>query len=149
MSFLIIGGAFVVALLAVIGLFFVIRQEQQTVTPEAQAIALGQQEAAAATTGVPIAPTTTTAQGPSPVSQEPSVNTVPTMPVHQKEDYFPVSNGQLHEFSVELRTLHEQAQELEHRLNILTEMMGRIERTQRSNIGRDDTFTGDVSSTLN
>lgn len=45
-----------------------------------------------------------------------------------EESGFPALNGQFYELAAELRTLHSQAQDIERRLGLLTEMINRIEQ---------------------
>ncbi len=133
MSFLIIGGSFVVALLAIVGLVVLLRQEQQTQTTSTNP------------KPVIVEKTTPPAATPAPVKAQEVERVTQVLPTDQDSDtqylthnedehlydeHLSISEGQLHEFAVELHTLHEQAQELEHRLSILTEMIGRIQHSQ-------------------
>ena len=54
------------------------------------------------------------------------------MPEYAETEQFPVGNGQFHRLSVELHSLHGQAQEIEDRLSVLTEMVEHIEDDQNS-----------------
>ena len=52
----------------------------------------------------------------------------------------PALNGQFHELATEIRSLHQQAWQLEQRLSVLTEMVDHVERSQDShfNIEEDE-----------
>lgn len=50
----------------------------------------------------------------------------------------PALNGQFREFASELRSLHQQASELEQRLRGMTEMVGRIENTRANHISIEE-----------
>jgi hypothetical protein len=151
-SFLIIGGSFVVALLAIIGLVVILRQEQQTQTTSTNP------------KPVVVEKTTPPAATPAPVKAQEAERVTPVLPASQDSDtqylthnedehlyddeHLSLSDGQLHEFAVVLHTLHEQAQELEHRLSILTEMVGRIQHSQNGHINLEEEVyhTQDISS---
>lgn len=152
MSTLIIGGAFVVALLALIGLVFLLRSEpNESATPAKPATMPAKAEPVAA----PVVPTPMSAPQASvpqrPASVQRTALVTQKLPLHQKaelpaiseEEVFPVSNGQFHELSAQLATLHEQAQEFEHRLSVLTEMIRHIEHTQdsHSSFEEDETYS--------
>lgn len=134
MDFLIIGGLFALALVAIIALVFVIRSDSSIGNREARTA-----QTTSATSDVPVVPIQPAEGG---ISQVPTTVSLPTSALsHSSADdetltdqeefaHFPVSNGQFHELSVELHTLREQAQEMEIRLNRLTDMIERIERTQ-------------------
>ena len=133
MSTLIIGGLFVVALLALVGLVFVLRSESGA-TRVAQTKPANPQSSATSpvvATGQPSAST----YG----DVSPSMVSVPTVPpsVETEEPHFAMANGQFHELAEELHTLHEQSQEIEHRLSILSEMIERIERSQDAHIAEE------------
>lgn len=143
MSILIIGGAFLVALLALIGLVVIVRQEVQATARTQQAAAA--EKVATATTAAPVANKKITT--PLQSAQHSSVAEMQTLPAaiepalstYKKEEQLPVvSNGQFNEFVTELHTLHEQAQEMEHRLSVLIEMVTRIERTQNSHVSIEE-----------
>jgi hypothetical protein len=75
---------------------------------------------------------------PSPVTETFSVPKDATYPTQSEENYFPVSRGQLHELSAQLHTLHQQAQELERRLSVLTNMIEHIEHLQDGRLGIEE-----------
>ena len=164
MSFLIIGGAFVVALLAIIGLVVILRQEQQTqvvstepkpvvvektTPPAATPAPVKAQEAGRATQVLPNQDTDTQYLTHKAQEAERVTQVLPNQDTdthylthnedeHRYDEHLSISDGQLHEFAVELHTLHEQAQELEHRLSILTEMVGRIQHSQNGHINLEE-----------
>jgi len=118
---LVVGGLFVIALIALIALFFVVRSE-----PHRNGTA-----AASASDGEKNEISTHRAEPTQPVTQHIPIS------VHREEQRLPreaharpIMNGQLRELSAELHDLHQQAQDIEQRLSILTEMIERIERSQ-------------------
>lgn len=133
MNTLIIGGLFALAVVALVALAFVVRGESRTPqTPKAPpaneqsapTVAARQQAEASA----PATPVVQNLPAPEKRDGIVPVRTAPARAVEKQR--FPIANGQFHELSVELHTLHGQAQEIEHRLSILTEMIERIERSQ-------------------
>jgi len=127
-STLIIGGLFVVALIALVALVFLLRSEPRT-SETVPANAPTNATSDVAVHSQPDELTTTS-------TNEPSSPSVP-VPVSTGETHFAMANGQFHELAVELHTLHEQSQEIEHRLSILSEMIERIERTQDAHISEE------------
>ena len=137
MSTLIIGGLFVVALVALVALVFVLRSE--SATPKAASIVQS----------VPVNPPNSATQDVMATSQidtsahrdvsSPSMTATTTVPTSEPTDepHFAMANGQFHELTIELHTLHEQSQEIEHRLSILSEMIERIERSQDAHIAEE------------
>ena len=129
MSTLIIGVLFVVALVAIIALVFVLRSEpRSTGTVPANPAASATPDVAP--TNQPDTVTKTNESTPS-IATAP---TAPSVPTSTEESHFAMANGQFHELAVELHTLHEQSQEIEHRLSVLSEMIERIERSQDAHI---------------
>ncbi len=123
MNIVIIGGLFAIALLAVLALVFLVRGEPRTskknvtkVDNEPLKLSETAQVAASGTPTLPGLPTT---------EAETEV-----MPELHNVQQFPVGNGQFHRLSVELHSLHGQAQEIENRLGVLTEMIEGIENDQ-------------------
>ena len=57
-------------------------------------------------------------------------------------------NGQFHELASEIRTLHQQASQLEQRLSILTEMVDHIERAQGGRISIEEEAAPTSDNTL-
>ena len=135
MNTLIIGGLFAIALLAILGAIFLARSEPRTpkvppVTKVGNEPLKVSETAQIAAAGAPTQPSL-----PAPKEEIISQNTVP---VQQKAQSFPVANGQFHKLSVELHALHGQAQEIERRLSILTEIVERIEHDQSHYVGIDE-----------
>ncbi len=126
MNTLIIGSLFALALLALVALAFVIRSEPRraktrTVKVEGEPARAAQAKEAAeiAAIGVPAQPNLSASR------EEMSLEEV-------EVSRFPLTNGSFHKLSTELHALHGQAQEIEHRLSILTEMVERIENNQNT-----------------
>ena len=59
-------------------------------------------------------------------------------PVNSEEEPFPISNGQLHELATQLQMLHQQSQELERRLSVLTNMVEHIQRSQNGRLSIEE-----------
>ena len=139
MTTLIIGGLFAVALLAIVGLVFLLRSEPRTprvpVTKVNNEPLKVNETAQIAAVGAPTQPSL-------PAPKEDVAATPQMVPLQQHVQRFPVANGQFHKLSVELHALHTQAQDIEHRLNILTEIIERIEPDQSHYVSAD----GQVSS---
>ena len=140
MSTLIIGGLFAVALLTILGLVFLIRGESQTpkkgvtrVDNEPLKLSETSQIAAGGTPTLPGLPTPKTEKE--------------AMPEYVETEQFPVGNGQFHRLSVELHSLHGQAQEIEDRLSVLTEMVERIEDDQNSYTHVEEDVMGTAAET--
>ncbi len=145
MNILIIGGLFAVAILAIIGIVLLFLGERGA---EATRKASIQSPAPAPTTvaksarpTVPLTPTENHEPTARPVAKEPIIQrrTFPRQDEtasadHEENALLPMLNGQFHEFVDELRDLHQQAWELEHRLSTLTQMVDRIEHSQAHHI---------------
>ncbi len=133
MSTLIIGGLFVVALLALVGLVFILRSESGA-TKSAQTKPVSPQSSA--TTPVTATSQSETLAHRNASTSVPSAPAMPTSAITD-EPRFAMANGQFHELAEELHILHEQSQEIEHRLSILSEMIERIERSQDAHIAEE------------
>jgi hypothetical protein len=125
---LIVGLLFVVALLAVGGAVWLTMSDRQgsgkALAPNAAAPG---QPAPAAPQRVgrnesEVAPATV------PGASDRLIAPVPVAPAAHEERSFPALNGQFYELAAELRALHSEAQDIERRLGVLTEMVSRIER---------------------
>ena len=120
--------------LAILGAVFLVRSEPRT--PKMPVARVDNEPlkvsetAQIATGGAPTQPGL-----PAPKEEVISHNVVPAQ---LKAQTFPVANGQFHKLSVELHALHGQAQEIEHRLNVLTEMIERIEHDQSHYVSVDE-----------
>ncbi len=135
MSTLIIGGLFALALLAMIGVFFLARSEPRTLkvpTTQVHNEPLERNEPAQIANGG------TLLQPGLPAPKEEIVLSKQTVPLQQNASRFPVTNGQFHKLSDELQALHIQAQEIEQRLSILAEMIEHIEREQSQFVRIDE-----------
>jgi hypothetical protein len=120
-SLLIIGGLLVFALLAIIGAVLLSMREQRT-----EKIRVGANAPARASIQKP------TQQ--APIRSSNSAVPEKAVPATVDEQTLVMLNGQFHEFAVELRSLHQQAWNLEQRLRGLTEMVDRIEESRASRI---------------
>ena len=142
MNLLIFSGLLAVGLLAILGIVWVIRSE-----PAAASNVQPSHTPTAATT--PTVPTSSAKS--SPPAQTHAVTVEPpsvteTFPgtreversVDSEEESFPISNGQLHELVSQLQTLHQQSQELERRLSVLTNMVEHIQRSQNSRLSIEE-----------
>lgn len=147
MSALIIGGAFVVALLAIIGLVFLLRSETDSATPAQPAIQAKPEPVAASVVATPpIARQASVAQQPVTAPRTALLTQKLDLEeerpsLHHEEEEFPISNGQLHELSAQLSTLHEEAQEFEHRLSVLTDMIRHIGHMQNGVVSFEEEKT--------
>jgi len=141
MSTLIIGGLFALALLAILGLVFLLRSEPST--PKIPVTRADNEPLKVSeTTQIAIggAPT----QPGLPTPKENVVTIRQTTPLQHNVQRFPVANSQFHTLSVELRALHTQAQEIEHRLSILTNAIERIEHDQSHYVSVDEEIAHSV-----
>ena len=136
MNFLIIGGLLAFAVLAIVVAVILSISEQRNEKARVNA----------ASTSLPTVPVI---EQPTEVSR--SVRkTVPLnrqdfpvaaeKPIRTSNDEqtLPALNGQFHEFAAELRSLYQQAWELEQRLHGLTEMVDRIEERQNNHISIEE-----------
>jgi len=122
-NIVIIGGLFAVALLAVLALVFLVRGEPRT--PKKNVTKVDNEPLKLSETAQVAAGGTPTLPG------LPESNTeTELIPELHNIQQFPVGNGQFHRLSVELHSLHGQAQEIENRLSVLTEMIEHIENDQ-------------------
>ena len=143
MNLLIIGGLLVVAAAAIIGAVLIGMSEQRT--ERARNARLKQPTSTASSdlaTNKLMEEPTTTASGPNfPTTRESN------LPSKGEDQRLSSLNGQFHELASEIRTLHQQASQLEQRLSILTQMVDHIERTQggRFSIEEETAPTSDNS----
>lgn len=145
MSILIIGGLLLVALLAIVGIVFLSMGEQRTQKARANNNNGSAYPAVAPTVSTPhITPAT------------PEVTVPPNRSVPIRQSYpsdkpargnegdsiRAALNGQFTELASELRSLYQQAWDLEQRLRGLTDMLDRIEdRHNRVHIEEEETMT--------
>lgn len=131
MNLLIIGGLLIVAAAAIIGAILLGISEQRTTVAHNTSVSQPvpaesnqlvtrklEDEPALARTNLPAMGETTTTTLPR------------SMEARGEEQPLPSLNGQFHELAGEIRTLHQQAWQLEQRLSILTEMVDHLENTQ-------------------
>ncbi len=145
MDTLIIGGLLVIGVAAIVALFFVLRGgTPQTKTPEAVPQTAREVPPTPATDELPHATEQRVMTHPLvETTPEPETRTVPTAetteqtvtanarPVYEKEQPLNVRlNGQFHELTQGLRSLQQQATEMEQRLGSLNQMLETIERDQ-------------------
>ena len=152
-NLLIIGGLFAIALLAIIGIVALSLGERRA--EAARKTPVQAPEPTITRTARPTVPLASAENHDSvarPVAKEPVIQrrSFPrqgeTGSTNQQENsLLPMLNGQFHEFVDELRSLHQQAWELEHRLSSLTQMVDRIERSQAHHVSIEE----DEEETIN
>ena len=130
MNLLIIGGLLAVGILAILGAVLLSLSEQRAETARRN-----QEPAPALPTDrnptVKLRPLEETANR-QPAATETTLATL-------EGDSIPSTlNGQFHELAGEIRSLHQQAQSLEQRLGVLTEMVNHIERSQGNHISIEE-----------
>lgn len=119
MNILIIGGLLLLALVAILSAVLLALSEQRTANLRANGRATPRNS-------MPVAEQLQTASRPA-AQTAPLRQNLPTT----AESQLPYSlNGQFHELAAELRTLYQQAWDLERRLRSLTEIADRIEDIQ-------------------
>src|SRR5215469_6740456 len=136
-TFLIIGGLLILAVLAIVGAVLLSIGEQRAdrssassratpntsipapALPQAPIVSSGAAQTAPARQGVPVTP------------EKPQRATVESPQLY-------ALNGQFRELAAELRTLYQQAWDLERRLRVLMEMADRIEDRQDSQISIEE-----------
>jgi hypothetical protein len=129
MNMLIIGGLAVVAVAAVVGLIFLLMSERRTALASTRAADIPTATALPAVRREPESERDTT-----PTQQSASVSVEGALPAEEVQHPFPILNGQFHELAAELRTLHQQSEEIERRLSLVNEMIARVER-EHSQVG--------------
>jgi len=143
-NLLIIGGLLVVAAAAIIGAVLIGMSEQRT--QHARNASLKQPTSTAssdlATRKLMEEPTTTTSRPNLPTTRESN------LPSRGEDQRLSSLNGQFPELASEIRTLHQQASQLEQRLSILTEMVDHIERTQGGRISVEEETAPTSDNTL-
>ncbi|QBD80577.1 hypothetical protein EPA93_33245 [Ktedonosporobacter rubrisoli] len=150
MNMLIIGGLAAVAILAVIGLVLVLMSEKNTPAaelPSSTAPAL-------AAPGEPRTTTMPIQQTSYPSQSQPLTHPSQSLASNTLSHSLPASNGsisqpdylsavrlrgQLRELSSELRNLHQQAEEIEQRISVLTGMTTHLEQMIVEQSGREET----------
>lgn len=142
MNLLIIGGLLVVAAAAIIGAVLIGLSEQRT---EAARNASLKQPISSASGDL-----TTRKLVEEPNTSRPNLLTTreSNLPPSGEDHHLSSLNGQLHELASEIRTLHQQAWQLEQRLSILTETVDHIERTQGGRISIEEESPPTSDNTL-
>ena len=141
MNLLIFGGLLVVGLLAILGIVWAIRSEPSAVqnvpapstsaaTMPTMPISLEKNTAPTQTRGVAVDPPT--------VIKTPAGTREVERTVNSEEEPFPISNGQLQELITQLQALHQQSQEFERRLSVLTNMVEHIQRSQNGRLSIEE-----------
>lgn len=129
MDTLIIGGLLVVGVGAIVALFFILRSDD---TPKAAAVPQNVSQQASESSH-PNTPISVQQRPPNPGAAETEARTVPSMEASSRSDHEqeqPIKvrlNGQFHEIAHGLRTLQQQATDMEQRLGSLNQMMDNIE----------------------
>ena len=143
MNLLIIGGLLAVGIVAILGAILLGMSEQRAETR--RNAHTNQPASLEHNTNTPLA----TGQ---PVASQPVVTgklveeNLPSRPntpadnalMRREEASFPVLNGQFHELAGEIRTLHEQAWQLEQRLSFLTKMVDHIEQSSNKRLSIEE-----------
>ena len=144
MNLLIIGGLLIVAAAAIIGAVLIGMSEQRT--ERARNASLKQPTSTAssdlASHKLMEEPTTTASRPNFPTTRESN------LPSRGEDQRLSSLNGQFHELASEVRTLHQQASQLEQRLSILTEMLDHIERTQAGRFSIEEETAPTSDNTL-
>ncbi|HYK85439.1 MAG TPA: hypothetical protein VEV19_08750 [Ktedonobacteraceae bacterium] len=146
MNILIVGGLLIVGIAAILGAVFLAVSDQRKETARANSVKLDSD----ARSSIPPVPSAPTVPVVPPVQNEPvppqsaraTSATRPIRPSTSKSslvldsrqdegiEKLPALNGQFHELANEIRSLHQQAWQLEQRLSVLTEMVDHVERSQ-------------------
>ncbi len=150
MNLLIIGGLLLLAVIAILGAVFLSRGGDNTSSTPSVARARRQQSAPELAS----TPVREADELRSPAISRPTIplnrgtgtlstgtlnrETAHTHTPREEEQRLPALNGQFHEMADEIRTLHEQAWQLEQRLSILTDMVDHIERSQNNHVNVEE-----------
>ena len=142
MNLLIIGGLLIVAAAAIIGAVLIGMSEQRAETARNARLKQPPSTVDLTTRKLVEEPTTTTSRTNLPTTRESDLT---SRGEHQRLSSL---NGQFQELASEIRTLHQQAWQLEQRLSILTEMVDHIERTQGGRISIEEEAAPRSDNTL-
>ncbi len=141
MNLLIIAGLLALALVAILVAVLLSISEQQAEKTRKQDTITPSTSAPASTAPVEA--------GNTPNRTALSATTQKDVLVDTDEQILPLLNGQFREFASELRSLQQQASELEQRLRGMTEMVDRIENTRANHISiEEDTHTRSQADNL-
>ena len=135
MNLLIIAGLLGLALVAILVAVLLGMSEQQTEKARANNVTASPESAPA--TASP-AETGKVVTNNTPAFPALSTTTQKNALVDTDEQMLPALNGQFREFASELRSLHQQAWELEQRLRGMTEMVERMENTRANHISIEE-----------
>ena len=140
MNILIVGGLLILGIAAILGAVVLVISDQRKETARTNSLKLDSDARSSVPTVPQIPPaqkelvppqsvTATTATRPNRPS---TARTSLTLNSRQDEgiEKLPVLNGQFHELANEIRSLHQQAWQLEQRLSVLTEMVNHVEHSQ-------------------
>jgi hypothetical protein len=128
-NLLILGGLFVIAAAAILGVVLLSIGGQRA----DKARANGVPAVVSANMGSPAYHTSNPGSGvnrTAPIRQTPPVTAEPSFSSRAGDQEVSALNGQFHELAAELRTLYQHAWELEQHLRVLTEAVDRIEQSQ-------------------
>ncbi|HEV2655571.1 MAG TPA: hypothetical protein VGU68_13515 [Ktedonobacteraceae bacterium] len=132
MNTLIIAGCMAVALFAGIGAIALAMGEK---TPAAT------QKTPAQTPPVAAEPTEAAKPTAAPVVAKKELMPVQSLPVAQDDARAAFINGQFHELATQLRILHQQAQEIERRLSMLSQAADAIKRSQSPSFSIEEEYS--------
>jgi hypothetical protein len=146
---LVAGGLLVLGVLFLVALVFVIRSEP-TIKESTSAPNIPDVPPPMSTEKQGPKVQSTTAIAPSPMAGIQSAPDKDASSVAENRpvgDWYPLANGQFYELVNELRSMHLQAQELEHRLAALVDMAQRVEQTQKRRFPGEEQAPSDTQST--
>jgi hypothetical protein len=128
-NLLILGGLFVIAAAAILGVVLLSIGGQRAEKARANGVPAPistNMSSSANRSSNPGSP----ANRPAPIRQAPPVSVDPSFSSRTGDQQISALNGQFHELASELRTLYQHAWELEQHLRVLTEAVDRIEQSQ-------------------
>jgi len=135
-NFLIIGGLLAFGILALVGAIFLGLSEQRATSTRNNRV----EQAALPDLSRPV--THSVVESPTMVRPNLPASGETTFSREEQERRLSALNGQFHEVVGEIRTLHQQALQLEQRLGVLTEIVDRIERSQSGHTSiEEESFT--------
>jgi hypothetical protein len=124
MNMLIIAGLMAIGLLGIVGAILLAMGEEKTTKSQP----LNSQSKAMPATTTPLPP-------------EKESGTQQRLPAIREDPQIAI-NGQFRELAAQLRVLHQQAQEIEHRLSLLAQAAAHIERNQPASISIEEEGEG-------
>ena len=142
MNILLVGGLLLVGIAAILGAVFLAISDQRKETARANSLKLDSDNRSSVPSAptVPVVPPAQKEPVP-PSSTTATTATRPNRPSTGKSslmldsrqdegvEKLPALNGQFHELANEIRSLHQQAWQLEQRLSVLTEMVNHVEHS--------------------